>query len=417
MRIAYFTNQYPATSHTFIRREIRAMETRGHTILRYALRCKAEELIDPDDIAEMERTAHLLHLPKARLLASVISSILSSPAAFFRAARTASRYSSHSKRGFLVHLAYLAEALVLADWFRRDDVEHIHVHFGTNPATVAALVHDLTGVPFSITVHGPEEFDRPHEHALAKKTAAASFVAAISSYGRSQLMRWADYEHWHKLHVVHCGLDTTYRNQPLPKKPSNTFLCIGRYSEQKGHLLLIDAAAMLRDQGAQFQIRLAGDGPLRPIMEKRIHDLGLSNHVLLLGALPQTKIREEIQTARALVLPSFAEGLPVALMEAMALSTPTITTYVAGIPELVERENGWLVAAGDAAALAIAMKEALAVDAPTLAAMGAQARARALARHDITTSARLLERHMARSGISAPAETQTITQHPTPASL
>ena len=417
MRIAYFTNQYPATSHTFIRREMRAMETRGHTILRYALRCTPKELVDPDDIAEMQRTNHVLLLPKAQLLKNIARSVLSNPGAFLRAAVTATRYSGRSTRGFLVHLAYLAEALVLADWFRRDDVEHIHVHFGTNPATVAALVHDLTGLPFSITVHGPEEFDRPHENALGMKTAAASFVAAISSHGRSQLMRWADHEDWHKLHVVHCGLDAAYRTQPPPKQPSNTFLCIGRYSEQKGHLLLIDAAAMLRDRGAQFQIRLAGDGPLRHVMEAKIQYLGLSNHVLLLGTLSQRNIREEIQNARALVLPSFAEGLPVALMEAMALATPTISTFVAGIPELVESDNGWLVPAGDAGALAFAMKKALAVDAPTLAAMGAHARARAMTRHDIAASARLLERHIARTGFSAPADTQSITHQPTPASL
>src|SRR5690606_26319683 len=176
-----------------------------------------------------------------------------------------------------------------------------------------------------------------------------------------------------------------------------------------------NAAAMLRDQGAQFQIRLAGDGPLRPIVEKRIHDLELSNHVLLLGALPQTKIREEIQNARALVLPSFAEGLPVALMEAMALATPTITTYVAGIPELVDRANGWLVPAGDAAAVACAIQEALALEPANLAAMGAEARARALARHDITASARLLERHMARSSI--PASDRTVIRQPHPVPL
>ena len=181
MRIAYFTNQYPATSHTFIRREILAMEARGHTILRYALRCSPTELVDPDDIAELKRTSHVLRLPRTRLLANIIRSFVSSPTATMRAALIAKRYSAHSKRGPIVHLAYLAEALVIADWCRRDDVEHIHVHFGTNPATVAALVHELTRIPFSVTVHGPEEFDRPPEHALGLQTAAASCVAAYLS--------------------------------------------------------------------------------------------------------------------------------------------------------------------------------------------------------------------------------------------
>jgi glycosyltransferase involved in cell wall biosynthesis len=240
------------------------------------------------------------------------------------------------------------------------------------------------------------------------KIAASSFVAAVSSYGRSQLMRWAPPEEWNKLHVVHCGLDKAYMAQPAPRNPSHILLCVGRYSEQKGHILLIDAAAMLRDRGASFQIRLAGDGPLRPVMERRIRENGLSSHVVLLGALSQPAIREEIRQAHAFVLPSFAEGLPVALMESMALSTPVISTYIAGIPELVQPEHGWLIPAGDPEALCNAMQHALGTDPATIASMGAKARNRALAHHDIATSALLLERHMMRS----PPGPVVMTQRP-----
>lgn len=405
MRIAYFTNQYPATSHTFIRREINAMEEHGHTVLRYAIRCSAGTLVDSEDIAELGRTRHILSTGKAQLFATIVKGIAKRPFRAARAARQAVRYSGLSTRGLFAHLAYLAEALVLADWCRRDEVEHIHVHFGTNPATVGALVHELTGMPFSITVHGPEEFDRPLEHGLGQKIAACAFVAAISSYGRSQLMRWAAPQDWHKLKVVHCGLDGSYLAEPVPKIASRTFLCIGRYSEQKGHLLLIEAAAVLRDRGLDFQIRLAGEGPLRSEMETRLRRHGLQGHVLLLGALPQPAIREEIGRARALVLPSFAEGLPVALMESMALRTPVIATYVAGIPELVKPDHGWLVPAGDAQALADAMHQALDTDQAALDRMGAASRERVLARHDIGASARLLEWHIAHNTASEGART------------
>ena len=397
MRIAYFTNQYPATSHTFIRREIFAMEARGHKVLRYAIRCSPGTLVDREDIAELDRTRHILSTGTGELLATIAKGIATRPYRVVRAAREAARYSRLSTRGLLVHLAYLAEALVLADWCRRDKVEHLHVHFGTNPATVGALVHALTGIPFSLTVHGPEEFDRPLEHGLGAKIAASAFVAAISSYGRSQLMRWAAPQDWQKLKVVHCGLDASYLAEPDQKPASNTFLCIGRYSEQKGHLLLIEAAALLRDSGREFQIRLAGEGPLRSEMEKRVREHGLHDHILLLGALPQPDIRAEIQRARALVLPSFAEGLPVALMESMALRTPVISTYVAGIPELVTPDHGWLVAAGDVRALADAMRQVLDTDEDDLARIGDASRGRVLARHDIAGSAHLLERHIARS--------------------
>lgn len=396
MRIAYFTNQYPATSHTFIRREIKAMEARGHTIFRYTLRCSPEDLVDSEDFAELQRTHVVLSMTKAQLVAKAALGAVTGPYRAARAAALTKRYSARSTRGLFIHFAYLVEALVLADWCRRDEIDHLHVHFGTNPATVGALVHELTGIPFSITVHGPEEFDRPHEHALGPKIAATSFVAAISFFGRSQLMRWAPPEEWSKLHVVHCGLDSAYTAQPAPKGISRSLLCVGRYAEQKGHLLLIEAAAMLRDRGEHFQIRLAGDGPLRAVMERRIRECGLENEVLLLGSLPQAAIREEIRSAHAFVLPSIAEGLPVAIMESMALGTPVISTYVAGIPELVQPEHGWLVPAGDPVALCDAMQQALATDLATIVEMGAKARAKVLTHHDIATSALLLERHILR---------------------
>ena len=403
MRVAYFTNQYPATSHTFIRREILAVEARGHRVFRYAVRPEAD-LVDPADVAERSITDHVLSQGSLHLVTSIIKGLISRPLRSMRAARAALRYSSTSRRGTFVHLAYLAEAFVVANWCRRDRVEHLHVHFGTNPATVGALVHELTAIPFSFTLHGPEEFDRAEEHGLRSKVAAASFVATVSSFGRSQLMRWARFEDWHKIHVVHCGLDKDYLHRPeFRRHGGHVLLCVARLAEQKGHMALLEAAAKLRQRGVEFELRLVGDGPLRSIIDSRIAELGLRDHVRLLGSLPQQAVRGEISACRALLLPSFAEGLPVVLMEAMALGKPVISTYIAGIPELVGPEHGWLVPAGDISALSKVMQEALAADRATLSQMGSLGRRRVLKRHDIAVSASLMERLMEEAGGILPA--------------
>ncbi|PZO72919.1 MAG: colanic acid biosynthesis glycosyltransferase WcaL [Mesorhizobium amorphae] len=395
MRIAYLTNQYPATSHTFIRREIAALEARGHSVLRFALRRAPERFEDAEDVAELDRTRHVLALSPLALGSQALAGAGGRPLRTLRALGSAWRFSRRSRRGALHHAAYLAEALVLARWCRRERVEHIHVHFGTNPATVGALVAELTGIPFSFTVHGPEEFDRAEEHSLDEKIGRAAFVAAVSSFGRSQLMRWARFGDWSKICVVRCGLDQAYRDTPpVAAGTGRTLLCVGRLSEQKGHFVLLKAAALLRRRGVAFDLVLVGDGPMRGVIEREIAALGLGDTVRIAGWMSQPAVRAAIDGSRAMVLPSFAEGLPVVLMESMARARPVISTFVAGIPELVNGENGWLIPAGDPTALAQAMEEALTADTQTLQRVGALARERALAAHDIRESARLIEQRI-----------------------
>jgi len=398
MRIAYLTNQYPATSHTFIRREITALEARGHTILRYSIRQSLDPLEDQEDISELSKTRQLLAHGPARTLWQASRVALTSPLQSVRTAFEAFRYSARSVRGLSVHLAYLVEALVIADWCRRDKVAHLHVHFGTNPATVAALVSTLTGIPFSFTVHGPEEFDRAEVHSLGAKMAACCFVAAVSSYGRSQLMRWAAPQDLHKIHVVHCGLDGPYFDAPATVAgDAPDLLCVARLSEQKGLPVLLKAAAMLRDQGVDFTLTIVGDGPLRGPIEAEVRRLDMGNQVRLAGWMGQPQVREQIRLSRVMVLPSFAEGLPVVLMESMALRRPVITTYIAGIPELVTPDNGWLIPAGDPLALCAAMKAAIEADTAKIKRMGERARKRVMSRHDARVSAGLMERHILRA--------------------
>ncbi len=274
-------------------------------------------------------------------------------------------------------------------WLNDFGAQHLHAHFGTNSAEVAMLAHALGGPRFSFTVHGPEEFDKPQFIHLGEKMRRAAFVVAISSYGRSQLFRWVEHAHWPKVKVVHCGLERAFHEVPaVPLPAAPRLVCVGRICEQKGQQLLVQAAGVLAARGVAFELVLAGDGEMRPEVERLIAGLGLQGRVRITGWISSNQVREEILAARALVLPSFAEGLPVVIMEAMALRRPVLTTYVAGIPELVRPgENGWLFPAGDVEALAMAMGDCLAQPGEVLQAMGEAAYRRVLERHDIDTEA------------------------------
>lgn len=389
MKPCYLVNQYPKVSHSFIRREIQELERQGCRVLRIALRGWEQPIVDAEDRAEQGRTRYVLKGGMLPLLGALAAQSARQPVRLLRAAGAALSLWRGSDKPLARHLACLAEACVAARWIRADGATHIHAHFGTNSAEVAMLAAMLSGVPYSFTVHGPEEFDHPQGLRLGEKIRRAAGVVAISSYGRSQLYRWAATDDWKKIAVVHCGLDAAFLAEPPASSPDPaTFVCVGRLSEQKGQLLLLEALRRVLDQGLACRIVLAGDGELRAAIARRVQELGLGPHVRITGWIDGAQVRQEILAARALVLPSFAEGLPVVIMEALALRRPVITTYVAGIPELVMAgECGWLVPAGDAAELARAMTDCLARDEAALQAMGRAGRSRVLQRHDIATEA------------------------------
>jgi len=389
--IAYLINQYPMTSLTFIRREIAAVEAQGVPVRRYAVRAWDIQLVDPEDLEEAGKTRRLLDGGLAALFLGLIGEAISRPrrfvAALLEALRLGKRAGAHVR-----HLVYLAEAARLRRWTLDDRVEHLHVHFGTNSASVALLCRVLGGPPYSFVVHGPEEFDQPVALALDRKIRYSAFTVAISQYGRSQLWRWADPEDWPRVKVVHCGLGSDYLDQqPAPPTHSHRFINIGRLSEQKGQLLLVDAAARLRDEGRSFEVAIIGGGPLLKALERKIELLSLRDQVQLLGWRNGQQVRDQLISARALVLPSFAEGLPVVIMESLALGRPVVSTYVAGIPELVRPgESGWLVPAGSVDDLANAMRAALDATPEEIARMGLAGRERVLREHDARLEARRL---------------------------
>ena len=382
LRVAYLVNTYPKVSHTFIRREIRALERLGAQVERLAFRGWDDPAVDPEDKDEQARTRYVLGDGAGPLLAAAARTAATRPRRFLAALRAALAMGRRSVRPLPYHLVYLAQACRIAEWLEASGAPHLHAHFGTNSAEVALLVRLLGGPPYSFTVHGPDEFDNAPLLSLSRKISEAQFIVGISSYTKSQIMRVISPDSWHKIHVAHCGIDQNFYNsyESPPKMP--VFLSIGRFSEQKGHLILIEAFAQVAADLPAARLVLAGDGELRPRIEARIAALGLADRVRITGWIASPQVREELLAARVLVQPSFQEGLPVVIMEAMALGRPVISTYVAGIPELVlPGANGWLVPTGQVEALAHAMAQAAAVPPAAMAEMSAAARERAHARH------------------------------------
>jgi colanic acid/amylovoran biosynthesis glycosyltransferase len=417
MRLAYFINQYPKVSHTFIRREIRALEAIGFDVQRYALRGPSGEvLVEAADIEERSRTRYIVGHGVPYLLYSVAVLSLQRPLGLVRALRMMVSLARRSHRPFVMHLASLAEAAVLTRWTQAQGAQHIHTHFGTNSAEVAMLARLWGSAPYSVTIHGSDEWDRPLQWTLLDKVQHAAFIVAISSFTRAQLMRWIRLQDHDKLHVVHCGVDDSFLQTPSSPVPDNQRLvCVGRLCNEKAQPLLLDALVLLRERGLRPQLVLAGDGELRPRLEALIAQFGLADQVTLTGWVDGQRVRDEILASRALVMPSCMEGLPVALLEAMTLQRPVITTYVGGIPELVRPgREGWLVQAGSAEAVADAIEDCLRTPVDTLSQMGIAGRARIVERHRIADCAEQLGRLFEASAVSerhgANVETTALTQ-------
>ncbi|NJS12982.1 MAG: glycosyltransferase family 4 protein [Microcoleus sp. CSU_2_2] len=390
MRIAYLVNQYPKVSHSFVRREVAAVETCGLKVARFSIRSCESELVDGADKLEQELTKVILGIGIQGLVSSLLRVAITRPVKFLEALRLTFKVGWHSDRGTILHLAYLAEACVVLNWFSEQEIAHVHAHFGTNSTTVAMLCRVLGGPTYSFTVHGPEEFDKATLLALEEKIKRSTFVAAVSSFGKSQIFRWCDRSLWSKIHVIHCGVDAAFLVHPhVPIPAAPRLVCIGRLSEQKGHLLLLEAAHLLAVEGLDFKLVFVGDGPLRSDIEKQIAEYGLQKHIEITGWASSEQVREQLLAARAMVLPSFAEGLPVVIMEALALNRPVISTYVAGIPELVEPGVcGWLVPPGSAETLAIAMGAALQAPLEKLEEMGKAGAERVARQHNIDLEAK-----------------------------
>ncbi len=394
MNLAYLINQYPQPSQSFIRREIAAIEQLGTPVSRFTLRRYAGPLPESADQEEQKKTFVVLDQGAATLFVAILWAFITRPSAAVRSLLAALSSGWEPRRGLFLRLAYFAEACFLTRRFLEDSITHVHAHFGTNSTAVAMLVRLLGGPTYSFTCHGPEEFDRTDTLGLGEKIHHCSFAVAISDFGRSQLFRWADPADWEKIQIVHCGVDASFlAAPPSPVRHTCRLICVGRLSEQKGQLTLVEAAALVARHIPNFELVLVGDGPMRPEIEAAIIRLGLEKTVRLDGWKSGGEIRDLLLSSQGMVLASFAEGLPVVIMESLALGRPVISTAVMGIPELViTGKTGWLVPPANPTALARAMEECLSADPSDLTRMGEAGRSLVAARHNaIREATRMLE--------------------------
>ena len=394
MRVAYFVNQYPKVSHSFIRREILALEKQGLVVDRFALRGWDADLVDLADVHELERTRFVLKGGVLPLVANALATAFASPRIFTRALGLALSLARSSDRSLAHHMLSLFEAATLVKWMSTSNSLHVHAHFGTNSTEVVMLARALGGPPYSFTIHGSEEWDRPAQLKIREKVQNAAFVVAISSFTRAQIFRWARSEDRNKIHVVHCGVDHSFVDaEPDPVPDSRRLVCVGRLCREKAQTLLVEAVAHLRQHGLRVELVLAGDGETRPEIETLIAKHDLHKQVYITGWISGAQVQAEIRFARALVLPSFMEALPVVLMEALALGRPVICTGVGGVPELVRHgKEGWVVPPGSMDALLDAIQACMSSSLDSLQAMGRSGRERVLERHSAEVEAEKLYR-------------------------
>jgi glycosyltransferase involved in cell wall biosynthesis len=377
-RIAYVTSEYPAVSHTFILREVEALRRLGLEVETCSVRqTPVEHHRGPSEKAAAQSTFYILRALRRPVgLARALWALVRQPGRMVQTVGLAWRTRRPGAAGLAYQCIYLLEAAALAAHVTSRRITHIHDHFGANSCTVAMLASALTGVPFSFTLHGPSIFFEPRLARLDEKIARARFVACISHFCRAQGMIFADPEHWPRMRIVHCGIDPTRYGGALPDPARKRLLLVGRLAAVKGVFVLLDALEHVLRRHPDTVLTLVGDGPERARIEAHVRDKGLTEAVRMTGYLSQSEVADEMRRSDLFVLPSFAEGVPVVLMEAMASGLPVIASQVAGIGELVETGvSGRLINPGDVAGLAVAISEYLdpGVD---RAGMGAVGRAR-----------------------------------------
>jgi colanic acid/amylovoran biosynthesis glycosyltransferase len=389
--LGYLVSRYPAVSHTFILREIAMLREWGFSIHTASINPpdRALSAMDAQERQEAERTYGIkAHGVRGAWLA-LWHLLTQQPKALARLAR-----ATWALRLGLRGWAYAIEAAMVARWMHQHRLRHLHVHFGNAGATVGVLVKAINRCHLSYTIHGPDEFDDVRGQRLAEKMAAADAVICISQFARGQLMRVSDMRHWPKFQVCRLGVDLQqfdFRAAP-PEHPTVHLLCTGRLTPAKGQLVLLQACALLRQRQTDFRLTVVGDGPDRAAIEATVVQLGLSSVVELTGSVVQARVRQYLQDADVFVLPSFAEGIPVVLMEAMASGVVCVSSPVNGIPELIEHgRTGLLSAPGDVEQLAQNL-QALINDGAWRQAMATAARQKVQADFDLHRNVRALAR-------------------------
>ena len=311
------------------------MREQGWSIDTFSVRPPgSDETASEADRSEADQTFYILRQSLPSLAGAHIAALFTQPVTYLRTFGLALTHRAPGARGLFLAFAHFAEGVLLARELRKRGIAHLHNHFANSAATVGLLATRLLGIRWSFTMHGISETDYPAGLMLGRKIEAADLVACVSYFGRAQGMRLVAPSHWDKMHVIRCGVPF----DRLPSKQASgdrTVVCVGRLSPEKGQTGLLRAFAQLRTSHPDLSLRLVGDGPDRDALERLSQELSVGDAVTFAGRLPEPDTLVEIALADLLVLPSFMEGLPIVLMEAMALGVPVIASRVAGIPELV----------------------------------------------------------------------------------
>lgn len=405
--VAYITDQYPATSHTFVQREVLALRARDVDVRTFSIhRAGREHVLSRVDRQEFETTYALLPPRLGHLLAAHLTALLRHPRAYVATLADALRMPGRSPRVRLWQLFYLGEAILLWWRCRRLGVRHVHAHFASPGADVAHYYARFArrahsgAAGWSFSAHGVD-ISNTDESTLAAKVRDADFVVCVSDYGRSQLMTLVDEEHWEKIHVVRCGVDLNAfgSNGRVSRNDAAEVLAVGRLVSVKGHGVLLAAIARVAESGASVTATIVGDGPRRAALEQLARQLGIGDLVRFAGSVGQDDIARYYEQADVFCLPSFSEGLPVVLLEAMAAGVPVVASRIAGIPELIEDgRSGLLVPPGRADLLADALRSLL-VDPGRRAELAAEGRRRVGAEFDVDASAGRLRELMVGHGV------------------
>jgi glycosyltransferase involved in cell wall biosynthesis len=338
--IGYLVSQYPAASHTFIRREVQQLRRLGLPLATFSVRPpSADEVTTPDDAIAFGTTTYIFPSSTGSLISRHVAGLITRPLAYFRTLRLALQHRAPGVKSLLWAVFHFGESISLAAELKRSRVCHLHNHFANSGATVGLLAATFLEIPWSLSLHGISETDYPAGLLLGDKVARASFVACVSWFGQAQAMRVSRRHHWDKFFVVRCGLQSsmlaTKSQFERPRSEIPSIVCAGRLSPEKGHLGLLKALLALKSRGVAFRVVFVGDGPNRDQVEREYRASGVGRSVTFLGRLNENAALAEIAKADLLVLPSFMEGLPIVLMEAMAMGVPVVGPRVAGVPELV----------------------------------------------------------------------------------
>jgi colanic acid/amylovoran biosynthesis glycosyltransferase len=365
LRVGYVLTHYPRLAQTFISGEIDAVRRAGVRVETFAMNEPSDrERKAPDALERIAETTYLK--PQfLRALKSMALHFARHPLATANVAWMALASAGGSPKRMIRRLSHLLQAALVADACRRNRLDYLHAQFGLAPATIAWLasaLHRTAGLPlpFGFTIHGFHDFVDPAESRLELKARDAAQVLCVSDFTRSQLCLLTPPELWNRFTVARCGIDLSafpFR-VPAPAHGLPTVLAVGRLSPEKGFEVLLDALAILRDRGTQLRLVLVGDGPLRSALEGQAMRAGLSKFVEFEGELAPDDVRKQLDEADMFCLPSLSEGLPISIMEAMAVGVPVVTTWVAGIPELaVSGVTALTVPPGRVDALAIALDQ------------------------------------------------------------